>query len=107
MRVGRTFGGYDRDSLRGFTDVVSIQKKGNAVSTAPTVSAVPIITTFLRRPIGLLIAASPESKLQRRDHGDDREQHYGSCRSESERVELEALLVDVKRDRRRRVYRAA
>ena len=36
VSVGNTSGGYRRDWLNGLTDVVSIQRNGNAVSTAPS-----------------------------------------------------------------------
>src|SRR5216683_6026900 len=87
----------------GFKEVVSIQKNGNAVNTAPAASKAPTRTG----PNPLRIDALPRAKLDSRDDGDDREQHDRYRGREPELVVAETLLVDVERHRCRRMHRTA
>src|SRR5579859_7863625 len=93
--------------MSGFKEVVSIQKKGNAVTTAPAVSRAPRTTTVTRRvqgaTAGLGTLGAPGAKLDRGHQGDDAEEHDRGRRGEAELVVAETLLVDVERHRGRRV----
>jgi hypothetical protein len=53
---GSTVGGKVYDSPIGFSDVVSIQKNGKAVSTAPIARNAPTMSGLVRR---LTMAALP------------------------------------------------